>query len=127
MKARPYAFTLKKDRDSKTMPSIRPLPGIANEGQTLSFHPEHHGSVLSSTRTLSTYVATPACQGRCCQPPTITYTVADGPTGFVMLKEKTPSLHFRLSTQEKLECPQITKPIKLKRKRAQNANQPDAI
>ena len=38
MKARPWAFTLKKERDSKTMPSARPLPGTTNEDQTLSFH-----------------------------------------------------------------------------------------
>ena len=48
----------------------RPLPGTANEGQTLRFHPEHHGSVLSTTRTLSTCVATPSCQRRCCNSPT---------------------------------------------------------
>ena len=70
MKARPWAFTLKKNRESKTMPSARPLPGTANEGQTLSFHPEHHGSVLSTTGKQSARVAAPSCQGRCCKSPT---------------------------------------------------------
>ena len=62
-----------ESRNSKTMPSTKPLPGTTNEGQTLGFHPEIEARYSRSTTKDAVHL--------CCYPrlPRLLLLVAEHP------------------------------------------------